>query len=122
MIDRDAVGIQLDGLLDAPRPVLFRLAQHAGDQVDIDLRKVQRPGELIGPEDFGRAMGAAVDLENPIVEVLDAKAEPRDAHVANGRELALRESAGLALKRHFLSGVPGAHRLQTPDKSFKLAH
>ena len=41
LIDGDAVGCELDRLLDAALPVLFGLAEHAGDQIDVDLRKAR---------------------------------------------------------------------------------
>ena len=90
LIDGDAVGRELDRLLDAALPVLFGLAEHAGDEIDVDLRKPERLRELVGAEDLGRPVRAAVQLEDVIVEVLDAEAEPRHAQVANRRELASR--------------------------------
>ena len=52
--------------------------------------------------DLGRAMRAAVQLEDAIVEVLDAEAEPRDAGAADDVELGLGQRARLALERDLL--------------------
>ena len=64
---------------DALLPVVVRLAEHAGNQIDVDLREAERARLIVGAADLGRAMRAAVQLEQPIVEVLDAEAQPRDA-------------------------------------------
>ena len=60
-----------------------------GDQVDVDLREVERARELVGRADLRRAVRAAVDLQDAIVEVLDAQAQARDAHLADRRQLVL---------------------------------
>ena len=41
LVDGDAVGLERQRLGDAVAPVLVGLAQHPGDQVDVDLREVQ---------------------------------------------------------------------------------
>ena len=91
---------------NAALPVLFGLAEHAGDEIDVDLRKLERLRELIRAEHLGRAMRAAVQLEDVVVEVLDAEAEPRHAQVADRGELALGQRAGLALERDLLGRCP----------------
>ena len=53
-------------------------------------------------------MRAAVQLEDPIAEVLDAEAEARHAHVADRFELRLGQRAGLAFERHLLGRRPTA--------------
>ena len=78
-------------------PVLVGLAEHAGDQVDVDLREVERARERDRPDDLRRAVRAAVELEDAIVEVLDAEAEARDAHAAGSPRAWLSVS------------VPGSH-------------
>src|SRR6188508_3759415 len=64
LIDRDAVGRHLDRLLDADPPVLVGFAHHPRDQVDVDLREVERPRKRIRPTDFRRAVRPPVGLEN----------------------------------------------------------
>ena len=87
---------------DAGVPVLVGLAEHAGDEIDVDLREAERPRDRVGAVDFRRAVRPAVGLENRVVEVLDAEAEARDADLADGRELALAERARLALEGDLL--------------------
>ena len=41
LVNRDAVGIQIDGLLHVVFPALPGLADHAGDQVDIELIEIK---------------------------------------------------------------------------------
>ena len=51
LVDGDAVGRELDRFLDAALPVLLGLAEHARDEVDVDLRKPERLRKLIGAEE-----------------------------------------------------------------------
>ena len=67
-------------------------------------------------------MRAAVQLENVIVEVLDAEAEPRHAHVANGGELGFGERAGLALERDFFGRRPRRDGRQPLHQAAQLPH
>ena len=85
----------------ARAPVRVGLAEHAGDQIDVDLREAERARLLVDAVDLRRAVRAAVQLENPIVEVLDAEAEPRDAELAERGELGIGERARLALEGDF---------------------
>ena len=57
---------------------------------------------LVGANDLRRAMRAAVQLEDLVVEVLDAEAEPRHADAADRRELGFGQRARLALERDLL--------------------
>ena len=79
LIDRDGTGIQLDCSPYCVAPFLFCFTDHAGDQIDVDLRKAQRPRRVVGAPDLGRAMRAAIQFENAVAEILDAKTETRDA-------------------------------------------
>ena len=74
-------GVERDGLAHAFAPVLVGLAHHAGDQVDIDLRKSDGAREPVGRLDLLRRVGAPVGLEDLVVEVLDAQAEAGDAQI-----------------------------------------
>jgi len=86
LINGDAVGRQRDRALDALLPVLVGFPEHPRDQVDVDLRKIQRACVLVNAEDLRRLMRAAVQIEDPVVEVLDAETEPRHAEPAQRRE------------------------------------
>ena len=66
--------------------------------------------ELVGAVDLRRAVRAAVELEDVVVEVLDAEAQPRDADVADRLELGLGQRARLALEGDFLGAVPRRDR------------
>jgi hypothetical protein len=101
LVDRHAVGIEIERPLDADAPVLVRLPEHARDQIDVDLREAERTRKGVCPADFGRSVRASVQFEDAIVEVLDAKTEACDAHPADGLQLRFRECAGLALERNF---------------------
>ena len=120
LVDGDAVRIELDRPPHRVPPLLFGLAQHAGDQIDVDLREINRPREVVGPEDLGRAVCASVQLQDVVVEVLDAETEPRDAHVANRGELGLGERARLALERDLASGRPRRCGRQPVDQPPEL--
>ena len=51
-------------------------------------------------------MRAAVDLEDAVVEVLDAQAQARDAHLADRLQLVLGQRARLALEGDLFRLVP----------------
>ena len=53
LIHRHAVGRQLQRAINAALPIVVRLSEHAGDEIDVDLRKVQRAREFIGAADLG---------------------------------------------------------------------
>ena len=92
--------------MDAVAPVVSGLAHHAGDQVDIDLRKSDGTGKVVGAADFFRAVGASVALEDVIVKILDPQAEAGDAQILDGLQLGFRQGAGLALEGDFLGFIP----------------
>src|SRR6185295_17713073 len=120
LVDRDAVRFELQRLLDAAAPVLLGLAQHAGDEVDVDLREVERASGAIRLADFRRAMRAAVDLEDAVVEILDAEAQTRDAHSPDGGELRVGQRARLALEGDFFGRRPRRHRGEPADQALEL--
>ena len=64
----------------------------------------------VGLLDLRRAVRAAVELEDAIVEVLDAEAEARDAQLADRRQLGFGERAGLALERDLFGVRPRRRR------------
>ncbi len=66
-------------------------------------------------------MGAAVQLEDPVVEVLHAEAQAGHPDAADGRELGLRDRARLALERNLVSRAPRAVRRHPRDERFELA-
>ena len=67
-------------------------------------------------------MGAAVGLENRIVEVLDAQRDPRHAERLEGPDLRFGERARLALKRHFLGIVPAEALVNPGHEPLELLH
>ncbi len=121
LVDGDAVGLERQRLVDAVAPVLVGLAQHPGDEVDVDLREVERPRELVGAVHLGRAMRASVGGEDLVVEVFDAKAEPGHAEPADDAKLGLGQRARLALERDLRRVTPGRGRGQPVHQSFELA-
>ena len=91
-----------------------------GDQVDVDLREADRLREPVDTVDLRRPVRPAVQLEDPVVEVLDAEAEPRDAHLADRLELRLGQRARLALEGDFLRCRPRGRRSQAIDEPLQL--
>ena len=70
--------------------------------------------------DLRRAVRAAVQLENPIVEVLDAEAETSDAEIADDPELGFGERAGLAFERDLGGAAPVGPGRQPRNESLQL--
>ena len=65
-------------------------------------------------------MGAPVDLEDVVVEVLNAKAEPCHTQFPNRVELGLGQRAGFALERDLLGRRPGHHPLEPRNQRLEL--
>ena len=65
-------------------------------------------------------MGPAVDLQDVVVEVLDAEAQARDANLPDGLELVVRQRARLAFERHLLRLVPAQDRLHPVGQVLEL--
>src|SRR6202023_1592074 len=63
-------GAEQNGLADAFTPVVFRLSEHARDQIDIHLRESDRLHEVIGAINFLGAMPTPVLLQNLVAEIL----------------------------------------------------
>ena len=66
--------------------------------------------------DFRRAVRAAVQFQDAIVEVLDAEAQPRHAEAPDLIELGLVDGARLALERDLLGGGPRRVRGEPSDQ------
>jgi hypothetical protein len=64
--------------------MLVGLTEHASNQIDVDLRKVERARFTVDAIDLRRAMRPAVQFEDAIVEVLDAKTQTGDADLTDG--------------------------------------
>jgi hypothetical protein len=101
-------------------PVRVGLAQHARDQIDVDLRKAEAPRLTKDTMDLRRAVRPPVDLENAIVEVLDAQAQARDAEAANDLQLLLTERARLALERDLGRAAPIRSPREPRHETFEL--
>ena len=122
LVDGDAVGVELDGLLDRRPPLRVVVAEHPRDEVDVDLGEAQALREAVGPEHLGRAVGAAVQLEDAVVVVLDAEAQPRHPQLADLGQLRLGEGARLALEGDLLGVGPRRHRREPVDEAAELPH
>ena len=83
LIDRHAVGRKLDRAANVVAPVVPRFADHAGDQIDVDVGKIGIVNPIPRFLNFGRQMGPAVFFEHRIAEILDAQAQPRDAQLCS---------------------------------------
>ena len=106
LVNRHAVRRHPAGALDAGLPVFLGLIDHAGDEIDVDLGEAQPLGELIRAPDLRAAVSAAVHLEDVVVEILHAEAQPRDTDLAQHLEFLLAQRARLALERDLLHLVP----------------
>ena len=113
-------GGQIERAPDAVRPVLVGLAEHAGDEIDVDLRKAEVARLLVDARDLRRAVGAAVQLQDAIAEILDAEAQPGDADAANRRQLGTGDRAGLALERDLFGRLPRPARRHALDERLEL--
>src|SRR4029450_13288459 len=85
-----------------------------------DLREGERACAGVGLLDLARAVRPAVDLEDVVVEVLDAEAEARHAHLPDRGELALGQRAGLALEGDLLGARPRRERAQPSHEALEL--
>ena len=91
---------------DAVAPVVPCLADHAGDQVDVDLLEAEFACPAVGAVDFLFVVRPAVVFQYLVVEIFDAEAEAGHTQFAQGLELVLLQRARFALERHFLDAVP----------------
>src|SRR5262249_30648572 len=87
LVDRHAVGREIDRAFYAVRPVGGGFAGPGSREGDIDLRKLEVPWLLLDLPDLRRTVSPAVELENPIVVVLDPEAQSGHANAPDGREL-----------------------------------
>src|SRR5580692_765209 len=65
-------------------------------------------------------MRPAVDLQNVVVEILDAQAEARDSQIPDRLKFAFREGSRFALEGDFFGLVPGQQALHALDQARKL--
>ena len=82
--------------------------------------KAERSREGVGAADLGRPVRAAVQLQDLVVEVLDAQTQSGHADAANRRELGLGERPRLALEGDLLGVLPWRHGGQPADQAFEL--
>ena len=74
LVNCHAVGRQLDGLAHAFTQVGFGFLDHAGNQIDVDLRKTNLAGVRVGAGDLFAVMGPAIDFKDVVVKILNAQA------------------------------------------------
>ena len=120
LIDRDRIRLKRDGFGNGFAPLFLRLLDHAGDEINVDLREANLAGKGVSAGDFLRAMRAAIDFEDVIVEVFDAEREPRDAEVADGLQFVIGERAGFGLERDFLDFVPRQQAFHAVGEKLQL--
>ena len=65
-------------------------------------------------------MRASVQLENAVVEILDAETEAGDPELADHGQLVFGQRTRLALERNFLGLVPRRDGAQACDEPLKL--
>ena len=103
-------GCELERLLDAARQFSSVSPSMPAMRSMLICGKPSDRANVVGAEDLRRPVRAPVELEDLVVEVLDAQAETRDADAANGGQLGLGQRARLALERDFLRVAPRASR------------
>src|SRR5262249_12563455 len=108
------------GFGDRGAPLGVSLADHAGNQVNVDVREADFAGPVVRAIDLFGAVCAAVEFEDFGVEMLDAEAEARHADRADGFELVLLQRARLALEGNFAGGVPAPVLVDALDQFFDL--
>ena len=62
-------------VFDTDAPVLFRLTEHPGNEIDVDLREAEQARKRVGSADLRRAMRTSVEFQDFVAEVLDAEAQ-----------------------------------------------
>jgi hypothetical protein len=72
LVDGHAVRGKIDGFADTGVPILLRLADHTGDEVDIDVGEANVPDPFVRFIDLGAFVSTTVLSENSVVEILDA--------------------------------------------------
>lgn len=107
LVDRDGIGLELEGLLDVALPVVVGFVKHTGDEVDVDLGEAGVAGSLVGLVNFFGAVGAAVEFEDVGVEVFHAEGEAGDAEGADVVDFFFGEGAGFGFEGDFAGVVPG---------------
>ncbi len=76
--------------------------------------------QLIGPDDFRRLVGPAIDRQNLVIEMLDAQAEPGHADLLDRLELGFLERARLAFEGDFPGRVPVPVVVDPLDQALEL--
>ena len=122
MINGDTIRSQRNRLFDGFAPTLPRFAYHAGDEIDVDLREVQRLYPRRAPIDFFREVRPAVFGEDFVVHILHTEAETSYADGLDCLQFFLGEGAGLALKRDFLRLIPRHHRFHSSYQRFQVVN
>ena len=80
---------------------------HSCDEIDVELRKAERAGELIGAPDLLGSVSSSVDFQDVVIEVFDSQAKPGNTQIVDDLQLALREGARFTLEGNFLCLLPG---------------
>src|SRR5262249_3077758 len=95
-------------------------ADHAGDQIDVDLIEADVAGPAVSAVDLLFEVGPAVEFEDRRLEVLDAEAEARHAHLAQRFELVPLQRAGFAFECHFPRSIPRPYRFEASHQVAEL--
>ena len=120
LVDRHTVGGEVERLVHRVAPAFVAVADHAGDQVDVDVLKSGCLNPRPGFKDFRRLVGAAVLAQDRVIEVLDAQAQSGDAQIAKRFDLRLAQRARFAFEGHFFRLIPTDIRPQSIDQSNQL--
>ncbi len=120
LIDRHRIGSEFERAVDGVAPTLIRFAHHPGDQVNVDLRKINFARPFVGAINLSRKMRATIGGQNVVVEMLDAEAQPRDADLFQRFELRFAQRPRLALEGDFFGVLPTHMPVETFDQITEL--
>src|SRR5574344_697200 len=120
-VEGDAVGVRVDGLLDALREVRFRLVRKTVDEIEVDALEMKVPGKrekfLYGKE----RRFAPDDLENIRAEVLDSVAHAGESYFREGAEAFLGDARRIALDGDFRVRSEGEALPEAADEFLQIA-
>ena len=101
-------------------PVLVGFADHASNQIDVDLRKADLLQPTVGFENLRREMCPAVFFQNLVLKILDPQRDPRDADFFKRFDFLQAQRARFAFEGNFLGGLPREMLYQTVAKRQQL--
>src|SRR5574344_977457 len=120
-VEGDAVGVRVDGLLDALREVRFPLTRKTVDEIEVDVLEMKVPGKR---EKFlyrKERRFASDDLEEVRAEVLDSVAHAGESYFREGAEAFLGDARRSALDGDFRVRSEGEAFPEAADEFLQIS-